>query len=63
MIWNGSNRRLESVIVHKTCIRSLTFNTDGARLLSADQVSVFFAYAGDFHMMLNLGWSNSHLES
>lgn len=38
MIWNGSNRRLESVIVHKTCITSLTFNTDGTRLLSADQV-------------------------
>jgi hypothetical protein len=62
MIWNGSNRRLESVIVHKTCIRSLTFNTDGARLLSADQVSYFFC-AGDFHMMFHLGWSNSHLES
>lgn len=38
MIWNGSNRRLESVIVHKTCITSLTFNADGTRLLSADQV-------------------------
>ncbi len=38
MIWNGSNRRLESVIVHKHCITSLIFNTDGTRLLSADQV-------------------------
>jgi hypothetical protein len=38
MIWNGSNRRLESVIVHKICITSLTFNMDGTRLLSADQV-------------------------
>jgi hypothetical protein len=38
MIWNGSNRRLESVIVHKTCITSLIFNTDGTQLLSADQV-------------------------
>jgi hypothetical protein len=38
MIWNGSNRRLESVIVHKVCITSLTFNTDGTRLLSTDQV-------------------------
>ena len=48
MIWNGSNRRLESVIVHKNCIASLTFNADGTRLLSADQVIqynyfVFFA--------------------
>jgi len=38
MIWNGSNRRLESVIVHKSCITSLIFNTDGTQLLSADQV-------------------------
>ena len=38
MIWNGSNRRLESVIVHKNCITSLIFNADGTRLLSADQV-------------------------
>ena len=41
MIWNGSNRRLESVIVHKNCISSLTFNADGTRLLSADQVKSF----------------------
>ena len=39
MIWNGSNRRLESIIVHKSCITSLTFNLDGTRLLSADSVS------------------------
>lgn len=37
MIWNGSNRRLESVIVHKNSIASLVFNPDGSRLLSADQ--------------------------
>jgi len=45
MIWNGSNRRLESVIVHKNCITSLIFNSDGTRLLSADQVilrNIFF---------------------
>ncbi|CAF5167065.1 unnamed protein product, partial [Rotaria sp. Silwood1] len=38
MIWHGSNRRLESVIVHKSCITTLTINMDGTRLLSADQV-------------------------
>ena len=38
MFWNGSNRRLESVMVHKTGITSLTFNADGTQLLSADQV-------------------------
>ena len=38
MIWNGSNRRLESVIVHKTCITSVILNPEGTRLLSVDQV-------------------------
>lgn len=38
MIWNGSNRRLESVIVHKSCITALILNPDGTRMLSADHV-------------------------
>jgi hypothetical protein len=65
MIWNGSNRRLESVIVHKTCITSLIFNTDGTRLLSADQVNLrnIFFYIEVYCYNLNLGWSYNHLES
>ena len=47
MIWNGSNRRLESVIVHKHCITSLIFNNDGTRLLSADQVILIRIYRLD----------------
>lgn len=68
MIWNGSNRRLESVIVHKNRITSLTFNTDGTRLLSADQVlesviqikSIELCFSNAFCLP---GWSNYYLES
>ena len=65
MIWNGSNRRLESVIVHKNCISSLTFNADGTRLLSADHVMNHVEFSFDFIilMFLHLGWSNYCLES
>ncbi|UJR28505.1 hypothetical protein I4U23_009743 [Adineta vaga] len=47
MIWNGSNRRLESVIVHKSCITSLTFNTEGTQLLSADQEGLIIIWKAD----------------
>ncbi|CAF1384504.1 unnamed protein product, partial [Rotaria sordida] len=47
MIWNGSNRRLESVIVHKTCITSLILNMDGTRLLSTDQDGLIILWKAD----------------
>ncbi|CAF1379534.1 unnamed protein product [Adineta steineri] len=47
MIWNGSNRRLESVIVHKACISSLVFNTDGTQFLSADQEGLIIIWKAD----------------
>ncbi|CAF0970919.1 unnamed protein product [Rotaria sordida] len=47
MIWNGSNRRLESVIVHKSCITSLILNMDGTRLLSTDQDGLIILWKAD----------------